>query len=194
MEPKRPIQLTDHSFWAFIRNHPDDLFVVFTSQQRRFLWDSDRAIREFLAFRYHIKPHQAFSHTALVWWEDDKPMMYHQTTPKYKRNQWGTRAKNVAFWVEDEKVVSIAKKRARSFYKHNRHYSYGQLITLILTELSFGLIPVPIREGMVCSEAVARELSFYDGSSERFYNEVDPYSLYLNIKARGYREFNVSKD
>lgn len=180
VEPPAPeplMEISDNDTLVQELDLHDVFAIVFTSMAKRRL-SSDRAIREFIAWRWQKDPEEVFSHCGLIFVEKGKPWLYHQTLPSFARDRWFPRKINAGFIVSYNPNVHDL---ARYYLAKRRGYGVLQLLSKALTMLTFGLFPTPVKAGMDCSEAVARMLPWFQGYNNAFFDNTDPYDLYKRV-------------
>ena len=159
----------------YMLSKPRSNFVVFTHQDGgRF--SADYLIRKFITQipkyrKRNLSVDRTFSHTGSVWVEDGKLVYYHQTYPRFKKDDWSFRRFNVIFEVDNEEHVNYARWKCRDLYKKGNRYSVFGLIAFIFT-IWFPWLRNPIKAGKVCSGAVAA--SYPDIVTGKPYHDVDP--------------------
>ena len=159
----------------YMLSKPRSNFVVFTHQDGgRF--SADYLIRKFIAQapkyrKRNLNIDRTFSHTGSVWVEDGKLVYYHQTYPRFKKDDWSFRRFNVIFEVDNEERVNYARWKCRDLYKNRNRYSIFGLFAFAFT-IWFPWLRNPIKAGKVCSGAVAA--SYPDIVTGKPYHDVDP--------------------
>jgi len=190
------IQMTKQEFENYGEAYPinSTIFAAFTSLDRHSLFSSDRIIREMLAYRYGIKPHEAFSHCGIILKDDLYGLMFaEETYPTYEVVPWVARKKDVILQIDSCHIIKHAKKRIFENAKNRPRYSLLHLASLALTELTFGLIKPPEKAGQVCSRTMARELTYFDSKPDKFFEEVDPVQLYRLTKPFAVKQITINQ-
>lgn len=143
-----PLSMQDYMF-----KNPGSNFVMFTHMGRR--WPrADYLIRRALRYKYGVNHRETFSHTGSVWVEDGKLTYWHQTWPRFAKDEWSWRAYNVIYEVNDPAQVSLARAKCLELYEARRRYGIGKLLNFGVSMWIPG-IGNAITAGKVCSEAVA---------------------------------------
>ena len=159
----------------YMLSKPRSNFVVFTHQDGgRF--SADYLIRKFITQipkyrKRNLNIDRTFSHTGSVWVEDGKLVYYHQTYPRFKKEDWSFRHFNVIFEVDNEEHVNYARWKCRDLYKKRNRYSIFGLFAFAFT-IWFPWLRNPIKAGKVCSGAVAA--SYPNIVTGKPYHDVDP--------------------
>lgn len=178
--------IKERDFRELCRDNSDKNYVVFTHTNRRFP-HPDYLIRRGLSLRYGIPVEESFSHTGSVWWEDGRPVYYHQTFPVFSKDNWGARHYSIAVEISDPDVVEYSRKVAKKLYKDKRGYGVGQLISFFFT-LWFTWLNNPIKAGKVCSEAVAVCYPQYITTDK---NNTDPQQAFDQLLPHATNVFRI---
>lgn len=182
-------ELRSKQFHLKAINHPDKVFVVFTHSDKMPL-SPDWLIRLGMKWRYGGKVSEMFSHCGTVWGEGRKAMYYHQTYPRFKREEFGTRPYTIALEISDTDAVAFAKQKCREMNNDRRGYGVGQLLTFAFT-LWFKWFNNPITKGKVCSEAVAVSYPQWIVTNK---DNTDPYQAYVQLLPHADNEYRVYQE
>ena len=146
-------EMTTQQMTEYMLSRPESNFVAFTHSNRR--WPrADYLIRRALAIRYRVPTDRSFSHTGSVWAVNGVLTYFHQTWPRFKREEWGFRAFNVIVEVDDPAVVLHAREKCYEMNYLRRGYGIGKLLNFAFSMWIPG-IGNTLTAGKVCSEAVA---------------------------------------
>lgn len=173
---------------------PDSNFVAFTHNYGKW-FTPDYIIRKFMVRvpkyrRRGLKIDETFSHTGNIWAEEGKLWYWHQTWPRFKKEEWSFRPYTVIFEVDDPKKVKFARKKSRELHEKGRGYSILGLITFAFT-IWAPWIRNPVKVGKVCSGAVAA--MYPDIVTGKPYHDIDPQYAHDKFEKYGAKRWLISK-
>lgn len=184
---------SNEEFVKYMKENPELIAIALTTVQGG-KWSTDRWIRNFASVRHGVDMKDTFSHTGLAFADDGGVAFVHQTFPTVAYEQWNPRGFNRMYLINADKN-DIYKVRSLRMFRDQRGYGVLQLLSKMLTSMSFGLIPAPVKKGQDCSEFVVRATREMWINHKIDPNDTDPTQLdiFLNQLARTTDWVNVKE-